>query len=96
MRRALLVLLLVSQSVFANTIAHTDQRIGEIIVLTDKECATHGNRQQGYIVIEYSNTLFGCWKQDDFLVHFYFDNGEVRSFLLSQFKFKTSKEKKGQ
>jgi len=96
MKRILLSLLLISQSVFANTIAYTDQRIGEIIVLTDKECVSNNTRHQGYIVIEYSNTMFGCWKQDDFLVHFYFDNGEVRSFLLSQFKFKTSKEKKGQ
>lgn len=93
MKQLLMLMLLAPMLAHSATIAFNNISERHTVVLTDEKCSGTGHSKRAYMAIVAINTLFGCWYQDDFMIHVSWDHGEIHSYPMNAFQFKTTKSK---
>jgi hypothetical protein len=92
-KQLLLLMLLSPTLAHPATIAFNDKIERQIVVLTDQPCPTMPRLKHAYMALVSASTQYGCWQQDDFMIHVYWDFGEIKSYPIKSFEFKSSKAK---
>ena len=79
----LLAILIIGLSLSANakTIAELPNKGGGKIILTDNNCRTKGYKL-AYTQMDGASTLLGCWTSDNSFVHILWYDNDLRSYGL--------------
>lgn len=83
----LLTVLLIGLSLTANakTVAELPNKGGGRIILTDETCRQKGFKL-AYSQMEGASTLLGCWGMDSQFIHIMWYDGDLRSYGLEYWR----------